>query len=164
MPGRLSTRTLVTPGTGTPMLHAARGESRAWSSMTCAGIASLALARHELRRAKKLTPQLEKEIDAMVLGGWAWLDAHWGMDRHPGKQGDDWYGYYLYSLERAGILDGVKRVGKRDWYYEGALQLLARQRDDGGWDEQGANRTCGTCFALLFLKKATQPLSGGSQD
>ena len=48
--------------------------------------------------------------------------------------------------------------------YEGALQLLARQRDDGGWDEQGANRTCGTCFALLFLKKATQPLSGGAQD
>jgi hypothetical protein len=140
------------------------GERRSWASMTCAGIASLALARHELRRIRKLTPRVEDEIGAMILGGWAWLDTNWGMDRHPGKHGDDWYGYYLYSLERAAILDGVKRVGLRDWYYEGALQLLSRQRGDGGWDEQGANRTCGTCFALLFLKKATQPLSGGARD
>jgi len=140
------------------------GEHRAWASMTCAGIASLALARHELRRLRRLPPQLEKEIDAMILGGWAWLDAHWGMDRHPGKRGDDWYGYYLYSLERAAVLDGVKRVGQRDWYYEGALQLLERQGGGGGWDEQGSNVTCGTCFALLFLKKATQPISGSAQD
>ncbi len=140
------------------------GERRVWGSMTCAGIASLALARHQLARIGKLTPRLEGEIDAMVLGGWAWLDARWGMDRHPGGRSDDWYGYYLYSLERAAIFDGVKRVGLRDWYYEGALQLLARQRDDGGWDEPGSNRTCGTSFALLFLKEATQPLSGGVHD
>ncbi len=136
------------------------GERRVWGSMTCAGIASLALARHELARIRKLTPRLKEDIDAMVLGGWAWLDAHWGMDRHPAAHFDDWYGYYLYSLERAAVFDSVKRVGLKDWYYEGALQLLARQRGDGGWNEPGSNRTCGTSFALLFLKKATQPLSG----
>ncbi len=85
---------------------------------------------------------------------------HWGVDRHPGKHSvGKWYYYFLYSLERAGILDDVRLVKGRDGYYEGALQLLERQRRDGSWDESGHDYVPETCFAFLFLKRATSPIT-----
>ncbi len=135
----------------------------AWSSMTCAGIACLRFAVHHLDAmgSKKLTPKLRADVDEMVLGAWCWLDKHWGVDRHPGHHANNWYYYYLYSLERAGIVDNVKRVGGRDWYFEGAVQLLARQdAEKGSWNNPGKDETPQTCFALLFLKRGTTPLDG----
>jgi len=144
-------------------------------SMTCAGISCLLIARHELLRVdcKKLSPKLAKGVDAMIHGAWAWLDAHWAMDRHPEHPKERWYYYYLYCLERAGMLDGIKRIGGRDWYFEGAAQLIARQRENGSWNHKGLSTWGGsgwsdtwkdetppTCFALLFLKQGTAPLSG----
>ncbi len=135
-------------------------ESRPWASMTCAGIASLELARHMLADAKsrKLSPAVAEEIDAAILGGWAWLDRHFGVDRHPEKPGDDWWQYYLYSLERAGVFSRVRLVGGKDWYFEGAVELLLRQQKEGFWEPVGGDRVNATCFALLFLKRATAPL------
>jgi hypothetical protein len=126
--------------------------------MTCAGIASLAIAREQLQLAKKLTPKLGRQIGQGALGGWAWLDRHWAMDRHALHPRGTWYYYYLYSLERAAVLDGVKRVGDKDWYRAGAAQLLARQKKSGSWDDQEKDQITKTCFALLFLKRATAPV------
>jgi hypothetical protein len=134
-------------------------EKRSWGSMTCAGIASLSVALDELRRAKRISGKDEDEAQAQILGGWAWLDQRWDLDRHPEKDGDEWYFYWLYALERAAILSGVQRVGGRDWYFEGAVELLLRQEKDGGWNERGAEDTPETCFALLFLRRATAPLT-----
>ena len=142
-----------------------RNSRGAWGSMTAAGIACLTIARHQLRlkKSRKLDGATSRHIDQLVLGGWAWLDRHWAMDRNPEKSpGGAWSYYYLYSLERAGILAGVKRVGGRDWYFEGAVELLARQdKKKGSWNEGGGKDVSETCFALLFLKRATAPLSGG---
>jgi len=143
-----------------------KGPHEVWSSMTCAGIASLSLARFQLQRigSKKLSPQVEREIDEAINGAWAWLDQHWATDRHPHHPGGDWVYYYLYSLERAAILHGVKRIGGRDWYFEGAAQLLARQKEKGGWSKTLKRSedpsVVQTCLALLFLKRATAPLTG----
>jgi hypothetical protein len=139
-----------------------KGPREVWSSMTCAGIASLSICRHQLRRigSKKLTPAVENEIEETILGAWAWLDVNWATDRHPHHPGNQWLYYYLYSLERAGILHGVKRVGGKDWYFEGAAQLLARQKEKGGWAKGKDAKVAETCFALLFLKRATAPLTG----
>lgn len=136
------------------------GHKHPWSSMTCAGIACLAIARNALQRMKspKLNPGLKREVHEMMLGGWAWLEAHWGMDRHPEKPGNNWYFYYLYSLERAAVLGGVRRVGLKDWYFEGAMQLILRQGSKGNWDYGGGSDIAETCFGLLFLKRATSPL------
>jgi hypothetical protein len=130
----------------------------AWASMTSAGIASLAIAREQLLHKRKLSPKSAAKIGHLILGGWAWLDRHWAMDRHALHPHGKWYYYYLYSLERAAILDGVKRVGDKDWYREGAAQLLARQKESGSWDDQEQKQITKTCFALLFLKRATAPV------
>ncbi|MEE8104903.1 MAG: hypothetical protein V3T86_05155 [Planctomycetota bacterium] len=130
-------------------------------SMTTAAIACMRIARHELERMKssKIKGKLKKEIDAAVLGAWLWMDRHWSMARAPGHvPATYWHYYYLYSVERAAILDRVKRVGDRDWYFEGAAFLLDTQRESGSWGREDADPVT-TCFALLFLKRATAPLT-----
>ncbi|MHC4850044.1 MAG: hypothetical protein ACYTEG_16565, partial [Planctomycetota bacterium] len=67
--------------------------------------------------------------------------------------------YYLYAIERAAVLDRVKRVGVHDWYFEGAAWLLDQQRKHGAWDRKDTKDDVNTCFALLFLKRATAPLT-----
>jgi len=162
-----ATVSLVREGTVQPTEHRVRAAAgfrysttrpHAWASMTCAGIASLAIAREQLEHKRKLSPKLAAHIGHLILGGWAWLDRHWAMDRHALHPRGTWYHYYLYSLERAAILDGVKRVGDKNWYREGAAQLLARQKESGSWDDQEKKQILKTCFALLFLKRATAPV------
>ncbi|MDA1195079.1 MAG: hypothetical protein O2894_07825 [Planctomycetota bacterium] len=132
------------------------------ASMTCAGITMLVIARHALRSSgsKRWDRKLEAEVDALILGAWGWMDAHWAMDRNAMHPTHQWHEYALYSLERAALLDEVKRVGGKDWYFEGALQLVHRQGKSGDWNDPGADAIAPTCFALLFLKRGTTPLGG----
>jgi len=76
-----------------------------------------------------------------------------------------WHYYYLYGLERAGVLSLCLRFGKHDWYEEGANFLLRAQRADGSWSSDGmVSALSNTCFAILFLKKATTPVIGGGKE
>jgi hypothetical protein len=73
--------------------------------------------------------------------------------------------YYMYGLERTGILFGTEKFGTRDWYAEGAQLLLKNQNAEGSWgraaqakpDDKGKS-TQDTCFAILFLRRATRAL------
>jgi len=91
-------------------------------------------------------------------------------------RGGMWHDYYLYGLERAMVIAGKRRLGAHDWYLEGARHLLDRQTKDGHWPKPAKPPKAGakaeakptvpavfvsrwplvqTCFALLFLKRAT---------
>ena len=66
--------------------------------------------------------------------------------------------YFLWSVERVGVLLGLEQIGEVDWYQRGADGLLKTQTAEGGWpsawvdaDKAGLSDTC---FALLFLRKA----------
>ena len=81
-----------------------------------------------------------------------------------------WQCYHLYAVERAGRMLGFKKIGKQDWYAEGARWLLDNQKPDGSWRDAGVDTTArrppyldtaDTCFAILFLTLATPPLTGG---
>jgi len=131
------------------------------ATMTTAAMASLLIARDQLERlGHKLKAKKSKEIDRAVLGAWLWLSRNWAMARVPGHI--PWYHrhyYYLYSVERAAVLDKVKRVDGHDWYFEGASWLLDQQKKTGSWDGANKKDDVNTCFALLFLKRATAPLT-----
>ena len=74
---------------------------------------------------------------------------------------------HLYGIERVGALSGRHEIGGKAWYPRGAEWLVEQQKDSGAWEDETCMRpreVLGTCFALLFLKKATPPavtVSGG---
>jgi len=57
---------------------------------------------------------------------------------------------YLWAVERWCGLTARAKLGEHDWYEEGARWLVDEQGDDGAW-----LGTQETCFALLFLRRAT---------
>lgn len=154
-------------------------------SMTTAGIACLAIVKARLSEAGRLTPELTRRIDGGILDGLAWLTDVFTVTDNPvvPAGGAPWHYYYLYGVERVGSLTGLAHVAKVDWYRAGAEHLLGAQEKDGGWRRAGAkpgamadeNETeiAQTCFALLFLRRATTPpvvpitpkvLTGGGDD
>ncbi|GEM_PF-2944479 len=65
--------------------------------------------------------------------------------------------YFLWSVERVGVLYQLKTLGNTDWYDAGVGMLLSSQQPDGSWSTQGfsgSTTTLDTCFALLFLKRS----------
>jgi len=126
------------------------------ASMTTAGLTILGIAAENQR----LPPRAE-EARALALN---WLEAHFSVAGNPRGE-EQWHFYYLYGLERVGALHGLTTIAGHDWYQEGAQQLLKEQRSEGGWWSEGRSLwppapmpVANTCFALLFLRKAT--LSG----
>ncbi len=65
--------------------------------------------------------------------------------------------YYLWSVERVGVLFQQKEIEGKQWYPWGAEFLLATQQPDGNWKDgryHDRKDMVDTCFALLFLKQA----------
>jgi hypothetical protein len=133
--------------------------SEPYGSMTAGAVGAVAIYDHLLDKDWKKDP--------IVLGGLAWLAKNYSVTENPGakvhfgdggKQAARYY--YLYALERAGILTETPLIGTKDWYLDGARALLAEQGADGSWNKNssGENAVWQTCFAILFLKKATAPL------
>ncbi|MBI2900910.1 MAG: hypothetical protein HYY17_12055 [Planctomycetes bacterium] len=136
------------------------GDRDSYGSMTAGGVGSVIIYLH-------LQGQNWK-ADRRVAAGFRWLEANFSVEENPRKK--QWYYYYMYALERAGIFAGTERIGKHVWYDEGAAVLLRRQQDDGSWSRRpppnnGGNRPgpppgdmiADTCFAILFLRRATRP-------
>ncbi|HEY2909876.1 MAG TPA: HEAT repeat domain-containing protein [Gemmataceae bacterium] len=76
--------------------------------------------------------------------------------------------YFLWSVERVGVIFGVDKIGGLDWYDVGATWLLKNQNRNGSWgptDSPGGPEV-NTSFALLFLCKADllQDLSSKFRD
>ncbi len=137
-------------------------------SMTTVGIACVAIAYSELEKlarrdkdARKYIrdAKLRKKRDASVYDGFAWLAKNFTVDENPGHPGGGWHYYFLYGMERAGMLTGTINIGKYDWYREGGEKLLGAEKG-GSWSSGKGDGPIGsTCFALLFLGRATVPLA-----
>jgi len=125
--------------------------SRPTGSMTTAGLACLLICQSELWGSRSFTTRLRERTRDAVRDGFAWMQLHYTVHENP-EMGRAHHYYYLYGLERAGILAHVRYVGEADWYLDGAELLLAAQAGDGSWRLRGV---VDTCFALLFLKRAT---------
>jgi hypothetical protein len=136
------------------------GEHKAYGSMTAGAIGSLAIYNYikDNDGGKKKTWKRDKDCHE----GLQWLAKNFSVTYNPGpyehanmeENSKHQYYYFLYGLERAGMLYGTEIMGTHKWYPEGAKQLCADQKPDGSW---GAG-TVDTCFAILFLKRATRPL------
>ncbi len=135
-----------------------RPMEKGYASMTCAGLTSLIIAESELFAQDRLDAGLRDDIARSKREGLAYLQLQ-VSPRCSGPASGYWttfFHYYLYSLERVGVLYGIKRIGGHDWYLEGAQGLLETQEKDGHWVGDDRHPVTDTAFALLFLKKATR--------
>lgn len=151
-------------------------DKQTYGSMTAAAVNALILIRDELmedRAHQNTWKPLEDNCNQMIGDGLAWLIHNWDMSSNP-KAGKHRYYYYLYTIERMAMLGGIDEIGGRNWYREGAEPILKQQGDNGGWDvkhEVEPSDIYNTCYALLFLKRATEApdrpvpvISGGDYD
>jgi hypothetical protein len=134
-----------------------------FGSMTSAGVSGLLLARDGLlAQGDDRHPMLQKRLAGAIADGFAWLAQNFSVRLNPGfaERADNHWSYWLYCLERCCELDGVARLQGRDWYYEGGLQLLAGQNANGSFRSGHAStlQLDSTCFAILFLAKASAPV------
>ncbi len=135
---------------------------KAYGSMTAGAVGSLAI--YDYIRDNDEGKRGSWKRDAELLRGIDWLSRNFTVTENPGPtehgdgKPDHMYYYYLYALERAATLNGLETIGKHDWYARGSQALLERQRLDGSWVATGAGELPDTCFALLFLRKATRAL------
>jgi hypothetical protein len=126
-------------------------------SMTTAGLTALIVSKFYLGKDWKADEKVKKGLD--------WLARNLSYTSNPGGHAV-WHFYYLYGLERVGQIAGMKEFGGRDWYKGGAEWLLDNQKGDGHWEEPAAKPTydaladdvVNTCFAILFLRRATPEL------
>jgi len=120
-----------------------RGED-SYGSMTAGAVGALVICEYILGTDWKR--------DDPTNAGVNWIRDNFSVTENP-RRGRAHLYYYLYALERAGILYGTETFGRHAWYPEGAAVLLREQGADGSW-----GGVVDTCFAILFLRRATRPL------
>ena len=123
-----------------------------YGSMTVGAVGALCIFDHYLK--------INFKSDKGVLRGMGWLAKNYTVTQNPRKTNFATY-YYLYGLERLGLLFGTEKIGRHWWYAEGADVLLKAQTGFGMW--QPPDRTpeqphVNSCFAILFLRRGTVPL------
>lgn len=99
-------------------------------------------------------PQVtRKGLDEAINRGMGWLTRMYTIDKPIG-----WQYYYLYGLERAASLTSSPTIGKNDWYAEGSKFVVAKQGENGTWNDIGGEMPS-TAFAMLFLARATEKIA-----
>ena len=137
--------------------------STASGSMTAAGLCVVRMCRDAL--GAKLRGKLAVDSQRALQLGLAWIEREFNLEDNPGGS-KGWQYYYIYGLERVGTLLGVESFGTHRWYVEGAEWLLKKQDKEGTWSVGGSfgiggshssQEEADTCFAILFLKRASRP-------
>ncbi len=131
-----------------------RPENPITAAMTTAGMAGLAICQDELWSSRKFTSKLRVRTRRGIRDSMAWIQDNFDVTKNPGEPTGGWHFYYLYGLERDGILARMRFMGRWDWYKEGAEYLLGKQGGGGCWTSEHVDLD--TAFAILFLKRSTQ--------
>jgi hypothetical protein len=134
-------------------------EHKAYGSMTAGSSGGLAIWLYIKDNDGGKARSWKKDAD--ILDGICWLGKNFSVTGNPGpyehggfaENSKHQYYYYMYALERVGMLYGTEVMMTHEWYPEGAKQLIEDQKG-GSWGDG----TRDTCFAILFLKRATRPL------
>jgi hypothetical protein len=122
------------------------------------GLALLELVGEDVSALRGVLRKHERERAAAT----AWMEAHLDPARNhygPRAWTTEWHYVYLWALERWAGFAGLERIGGRDWYAEGARFLVDDQRPDGAWGPPH-RLLQNTCYALLFLRRATLSTRG----
>ena len=121
--------------------------------MTAATLAGIAVITELARGNATVLSPFAKKKDRLKAAE-AWMESRWDAARQafgPNGWTPTFQYEYLWAVERWCGLSGRKKLGAHDWYREGAEFLLEKQGTKGDWEGSLED----TCFALLFLRRAT---------
>jgi hypothetical protein len=132
-------------------------------AMATAGLASLFLVfdmHHGKKPYSRANPRTFTEGDAATVLKSLERGMNWLGKQQGGK--DD--GYYLYGIERTGVASGLRLIGGKDWFAEGALVILQAQQRDGSiplgrWGGGASFGAINTSFCTLFLVYGGAPVA-----
>ena len=93
-----------------------------------------------------------KQLDDHIGRGMGWLTKFYTVEKPTG-----WHLYYLYGLERVASLTNTTKINGHDWYKEGCDILIKKQSPNGAFNDLGGGVSA-TCFAILFMTRATEKL------
>lgn len=124
-----------------------------YGSMTAAGTTSLFVVNEQAYKESSVCGGPAEDWRLQKALGW--LGENFTVRSNPNNGAHHYY--YLYALERIGVLTGQKYIGGHDWYREGAEYLVRQQRADGSWADSSG--FLATEFALLFLGKGREPVA-----
>ncbi|MCZ7646546.1 MAG: DUF4159 domain-containing protein [Planctomycetota bacterium] len=128
------------------------GVRTSYGSMSVAGVSNLFITGDKLYHGRRGC-DAPGGANPRLLRGLEWLANRFSVRTNPGYGG--YHFYYLYGLERVGMLLAQRTLGGHDWYREGAAFLVRCQRADGSW----TNEIFATEFAMLFLGKGSKPIA-----
>lgn len=139
-----------------------------WTTATAAGLMALAMEKALLEDPEFNPHRTETKIAgkrADLDKAFAYVgrtvgrsrgEPHGAVHQYAGTifQADAWGDlYYLWTIERLGMIYSRPVIGARDWYDWGYPILLKHQKADGSWQDRHQAQV-DTCFALLFLRRA----------
>ena len=130
-----------------------------YGSMTAAGVATLFITRDFLYRGigcpckNGQSARPLAKLDESINRGLDWLGKNFRPNKNP-FGANNWNLYWLYSCERVGLAAGIKYFGSRDWYREGAREVVGSQLPDGSWSKNIPD----TAYAICFLAKGRAPI------
>ncbi len=145
-----------------------RGTFPATGSMTAAGLTALFITEDLLHAPEALPIARDRpsESRTAIDAGLRWMAEHFSATENPGR--DMYFFYYLYGVERVGLASGYSAFGTRDWFREGAAEIIRRLLRTDAQSGQvavkerlraGAAGTSDLCFALMFLCRGRVPLA-----
>jgi hypothetical protein len=123
------------------------------STMTAAGIVSTFIAHDYLDLAKFTGDVGRDPFTPALRRGLKWWEEgdNYQLQVNPNERAS--MGYVVFGIERVGLASGFKHFGSHEWYRELAIQLIARQRKNGGWEQD-----LDTSFILSFLARNRHPV------
>ncbi|MFC1586785.1 hypothetical protein ACFL54_00605 [Planctomycetota bacterium] len=130
-------------------------------SMSYGAVASICFGRELLVLSGQLNDSYKQRIAKALRDGCAWLQSNFSVTENPGHPKPERHLiYYLYAMERACTMADWEFIEDRDWYREGCIKLMGRQKNDGRWVEinESTPVECATSLALLFFKRGSLAL------
>ncbi len=120
-------------------------------AMTTAAVSTMTICKEQL--GGKYPQKIRKDADRAVKEGVEWIAKNFTVAKNHGQINGSHRYYSMYGVERVASLLGLNFFGNHDWYNEGANFLIEAQSGDGSWYYSHGSPQ--TCYALLFLKRAT---------
>jgi hypothetical protein len=140
---------------------AASRDSMTFAGLFCLTVAKATRIRQEQEDARRNTtsPRTERGPEtksATLLDDPVYAQGLERAGKFAGGIGQNSARYFIWSVERLGVLLELDKFGETDWFENGSTALVKSQKDDGSWAHSNADwgSLADTSFAILFLRKA----------